>query len=340
VRYLRLLLVLCAVAAAAAGAYWWWFGRPVPVATVQPTRGDAAELVYANGVVEPRYWAKVTPLVRERIVGRCDCEGAEVTRGAVLGRLDTREAEATLAELEARRRLALAERDRVAALVGRNIAAAKDLDRTRSDLAQIEALIVGQKARLENYVLRAPMDGTVLREDGEVGEIAEPGEALFWVGRPIPRVVIADVNEEDIPRVAVGQRALLRSDAFVDRSLESVVDNITPKGDPVAKTYRVRLMLPDDTPLMIGMSVDVNIVVRVSADALLVPSVALDGDRLFVVEGGVAERRAVRPGIRGTEATEILSGLDPGARVISPYPETLADGARVETTAAAAGRAE
>lgn len=331
-RYLRLLLLLAALTAAGLGAYWWTV-RPVPVSVSVPSRGDAAEIVYANGVVEPRHWAKVTPLVRERIVARCDCEGAEVERGAVLGRLDTREAEAALAELEARRRLAVAERDRIAALVGRNIAAGREMDRARSDLAQVEALIAGQKARLETYVLRAPMDGTVLREDGEVGEIAAAGEALFWIGRPFPRVVIADVNEEDIPRVAVGQRALLRSDAFPGRSLESVVDNITPKGDPVGKTYRVRLMLPDDTPLMIGMSVDANIVVRVSRGALLVPSVAVQGEVLVLVEDGVARRRRAAVGIRGTEATEILSGISEAARIVTPFPEDMADGARVRIVA-------
>ncbi|TIU96484.1 MAG: HlyD family efflux transporter periplasmic adaptor subunit, partial [Mesorhizobium sp.] len=93
------------------------------------------------------------------------------------------------------------------------------------------------------------------------------------------------VNEEDIPRVEIGQRALLKSDAFLRQNLEAVVDSITPKGDPVTKTYRVRFRLPDDTPLRIGMSTDVNIVIRVSKNALLIPSVAVDGNKVFMVEG-------------------------------------------------------
>ncbi len=85
------------------------------------------------------------------------------------------------------------------------------------------------------------MDGVVLRRDGEVGEIAEAGQILFRVGVPKPLQVVAEVNEEDIPRVALGQTVLLRTDAFPDRRLEGKVREITPMGDVVAKTYRIKV---------------------------------------------------------------------------------------------------
>jgi len=328
VRILRSLFLAAVLAAAAAGGYWL-FLRPAPVVTVFPVRGDAAEVVYATGVVEPRTWAKVTPLMRERIIALCNCEGATVEVGAELARLDDREAQAALAELKARLRLAHDELERQIVLAGRNVASQQALDRARSELAQYEALVAGQTARIESHVLRAPSAGVVLRQDGEVGEIAEPGGVLFWVGRPKPLLVIADVNEEDIPRVAVGQRALLRSEAFAGRGLEATVDSVTPKGDPVTKTYRVRLRLPADTPLLIGMSVDVNIVVRVARGALLLPGLAVEDDSVVVVEDGIARRRAVAIGIRGTRDVEVLSGLADDAAVVSPFPAGLADGARV-----------
>lgn len=332
-RLLRLFIALAIVAAIAAASAWYAL-RPAPVSVATPTRGDAAEIVYASGVVEPRRWAKVTPVVRERVVEQCDCEGSRVETGDVLARLDASEAEAALAELEARVSLAQAEARRLAVLAERNAASQQELERARSEVSQLEALVAGQKARLESYVLRAPVAGVVLRQDGEVGEVADLGTVLFWVGDPTPLLVVADVNEEDIPRVEPGQRALLRSDAFANRELEAVVDSITPKGDPVSKTYRVRLRLPGDTPLMIGMSADVNIVIRVSRDALLIPSVAVDRDRVFVVEGEVAHLRQIGTGIRGTNGVEVLSDLDEAARVVSPYPQELTDGARVRIVAA------
>ncbi|WP_243369139.1 efflux RND transporter periplasmic adaptor subunit [Microvirga solisilvae] len=323
----RVLLVLVLLTAAAAA--YWRFSRSREVVTAAPTRGDAAEIVYATGVVEPRTWAKVTPLLRERIVELCNCEGESVKKGAVLARLDSRQPEATLAELKARQKLIAADYDRMAALVERRVASEQALDRARSERGQVEALIAGQETRLESYMLRAPMGGVVLRQDGEVGEVAEPGTVLFWVGEPKPLLIEAEVNEEDIPRVSVGQRAVLKADAFPDRVLEAKVDSITPKGDPVAKTYRVRLALPDDTPLRIGMTAEVNVIVQVSSNALLVPTNALRGGALFVAEDGDARRRDVKMGIRGASSTQILSGLNEGERVIVPFPEDLADGARV-----------
>ena len=96
----RLLIPLVLLLAAAAA--FWHFGRPQEVALVSLKHGEAAEIVYATGIVEPRTWAKVTPLLRERIVELCNCEGEAVERGAVLARLDSRQPEATLAELRAR----------------------------------------------------------------------------------------------------------------------------------------------------------------------------------------------------------------------------------------------
>lgn len=319
--------------AAAAGSVAWYAWRPAPVSVVAPVRGDAAEIVYASGSVEPRTWAKVAPVVRERIVEQCNCEGSRVARGDVLARLDDGEARALLGELEAREALARQEFQRLSVLAEKNAASRQSLERAQSEFGQIEALVAGQKARLETYILRAPSPGIVLRQDGEVGEVAELGTVLFWVGEPKPLLVIAEVNEEDIPRVEVGQRALLKADAFPGRNLEAVVDSITPKGDPVTKTYRVRFRLPDDTPLRIGMSTDVNIVIRVAKNALLLPSIAVEGNSVFVVEGDRASRREIRTGIRGTSGIEVLSGVDETSRIVSPYPAELDDGARVAISA-------
>ncbi|CAN7257839.1 efflux RND transporter periplasmic adaptor subunit [Bosea sp. LjRoot90] len=321
--------LLAAAAVIVAGGAYWSLSKPIAVATVAPKRGDAAEIVYATGTVEPRIWAKVAALVRERVIERCDCEGQRVEQGQILARLDSAQAEATLAELKARQKLATAEHDRLAVLVERNVMSLQALDRARSEMSQASALIAGQTARLENYVLRAPMRGTVLRRDGEVGEIAEPGTVLFWIGEAKPLRVVAEVNEEDIPQVKPGQRVLIRADAFPGRTLEGTVDSITPKGDPVAKTYRVYLALPGDTPLLIGMTVELNVIVRVAQNALLLPVAAVQGNAIFIVEGDVARRHELAIGIRGTGDVEVLSGLPEAARVIAPYPEKLSDGARV-----------
>jgi len=321
------ILVLILVVVAALG--WWRFGRGPQVTAVHPTRGTAVEIVYGTGAVEPLRWAKVASVIRDRIVFLCNCEGKTVKQGDVLARLDDRDVRAQLAELKAREDFSRREMERVTELIGRGAATVQAFERASMDLRQIQGLVSVQMEKINDYVITAPLDGVVLRQDGEVGEVAEQGQILFRVGMPKPLQVTAEVNEEDIPRVAVGQTALLRTDAFPNRQLSGRVREITPIGDPVAKTYRVRIDLPDDTPLKPGMSVEANIVTREKPNALLVPADAVQGNSVFLIQGNVVHKREVEIGIRGTRAVEVLSGLKESNRVASPAGTDLADGRRV-----------
>jgi RND family efflux transporter MFP subunit len=265
----------------------------------------------------------------------CYCECRIVAKGDVLVRLDDKEPRAQLEELKAREEFAKGEMSRVTALLGRGAATTQAHERIAMEMRQVQALISVQMEKLAYFTITAPMDGVVLRRDGEVGEIAEAGQVLFRVGVPKPLQIVAEVNEVDIPRVAVGQAALLRTDAFLDRHLKGSVYEITPMGDAVAKTYRIRIALPDDTPLIAGMSVEANVITREKANALLVPADAVQGASVFVIDGDRARRRQVTTGIRGTRAVEIVSGLKDGERVASPAPVDRADGQRVRVIAPA-----
>ncbi|MBL8687586.1 MAG: efflux RND transporter periplasmic adaptor subunit [Rhodospirillaceae bacterium] len=327
-RTLKVLFWL-AVLSAAGGVGAWWLQRPVEVEVVRPLRGTAAEIVYGTGAVEPYHWAKVTSLIRERIVELCDCEGRPVAKGAVLARLDDREQQAQLRDLKAREEFARRELARQTDLIGRDVTTRQALERATSDLRQIQAQIAVQLERLADYVILSPMDGVVLRRDGELGEAAEAGQILFRVGVPKPLQVVAEVNEEDIPKVAAGQAVLFRTDAFPDRRLDGRLREITPMGDAVAKTYRVRIDLPDDTPLMVGMSVEANIVTREKPGALLVPVVAIRDGAALVIEDDRARRRPVTVGIRGSRMVEVTEGLGEGDRLAIAPEGGVADGARI-----------
>ena len=326
------ILLVCVVLAAGGVFAWRWLDRP-RVETTVAAHGPAVRAVYATGVVEPVLWAKVTPIVRGRIKDICHCEGASVPEGAELARLDDSAEQARLTELAARETFLRQEAERYRLLVERGSASLQAYEQRSSELQQARAAVSAQRERLADFVLRAPLDGVVLRRDGEVGEIAEPGDVLFWVGPLRPLWVVADVDEEDIPLVGQQQTALLKADAFPDATPTGTVQQITPKGDPVNKSYRVRIALPDTTPLRIGMTVEVNIVVERKADALLVPASALRADSggrfVFAVEEGRAVVRRVAVGIVGTERIEIVDGIEAGMPILRDPPAGLADGDRI-----------
>lgn len=326
----RLLILLLAVAVAG-GAYYWRFLMPVDVPAVAVRRGTAAEIVYATGVVEPRHWAKIATLQRERIVEICDCEGRRVKKGDILVRLDDSKELANLAEMEARRSRLQGDVARAKALLDKQAGTRTSYEQVLTQLQEYDARIAAQQRRIDDLKLRAPMDGVVLRKDGEVGEIAinTGDEALLWIGEPKPLRIVADVNEDDIPRVKVGQKVLLRAEGYKEHILPATVADITPKGDPVNKVFRVYMSLPDDTPLSIGMSVEANIVVEEHQDVPVVPTEAVLSGTVFRIEGGRLRRAAFDPGIRGTRMVEVRAGLAEGDLVASPATAAFRDGMRV-----------
>lgn len=332
----RLLLGLAIVAAAAGG--WWALGRAPEVGLVSPVLGDAAEVVYATGNVEPVRWAKVTAVQRKRIVELCDCEGKTVAQGQVLARLDDAEERAILAELIARLDRHQADAARLKRLARSKISPEATYEEKQTQVREYEARVNAQKERIADLVLRAPMNGVVLRKSGEVGEIAGtgPGDVLFWVGEPLPLRITAEVNEEDILRVKRGQVVLLRHEGHDGPPLRAKVGETTPMGDPASKTFRVYFDLPDDTPLRVGMSVEANVVVREAKGVLLLPGETLGDGQVQVVEAGRVRLRPVTTGIRGTRMVEIVAGVGAGDQVISPFRRDLAEGSRVRPRAGAA----
>ena len=321
----RIIIPLLLLLLALAGA-WVWRSLPPSVAVATATTGPAVQAVYATGNVEPVHWAKVGPAVRARITAVLVEEGARVTDGQPMARLDDREAQHRAEEAEARANFAQEDLARVRTLVARDVASRAALDRAEAEARAVRAVAEAAKRRLDDYIVRAPSAGLVLRRDAEVGEVVDTPAALFWIGEPKPLRITAEVDEEDIAQIREGQRALLRADAFAGQVLNARVTQITPKGDATRKAYRVRLALPEDTPLMIGMTVEANIVLRETATAVLIPPAAFRGDHVFVVQGEVARRRQVTVGVQGPRAVEIRQGIAAGDVVVLDPPQSLKDG--------------
>jgi RND family efflux transporter MFP subunit len=300
--------------------------------TARIVRGPAVEAVYATGTVEPVRWAKVGPQGTGRIAEILAKEGDPVNRGTLLARLEDREARANVKQLAAREEYLRDEEARHRELFAKQLISRQVYEKAASDHEQaLEAFNAARQA-LADLALVAPLAGKVLRQDGQVGEVVTSASVLFWVGQSDRLWVVADVDEEDIPRIQPRQHVLIKADAFANQVLEGAVAEITPKGDPINKTYRVRVELPAKTPLTIGMTTEVNIVVREERNALLVPASAVVNNQLWTVRSGRAYRQPVKTGVIGDQMVQLLSGAAEGDTVILYPPATLKDGQRVRAS--------
>ena len=177
-----------------------------------------------------------------------------------------------------------------------------------------------------------------------VGQQVPSGAALLTVTDLGGLTVSAEVDETDVLLVERGTKATVELDALPGSRYPATVDSIdlapTTSGQG-GVSYRVRLALGNGSDgdggqaarPRPGMSAVVNLQVRTERDTVAVGSGAVlrgDGrDAVFVVEDGVARRRAVRLGAQGENLVQVLSGVEPGERVVIRDADRLKDGQAV-----------
>ncbi len=266
-------------------------------------------------------------------------EGQDVKEGQVLARLEDADLSSSVAELEARARYARQQLERYDSLFRRGLLARDRVDQARSELEAARAAVRRAAEQMGFMALKAPADGHIVRRDGEVGDFIPVNQAVFFLSdaRAPPRIT-AEVDEEDVALVQSDQKVLIKADAFPERVFEGRVSEITPKGDPVARSYRVRIRIPADTPLMMGMTAETNIIVAERHNALLVPSTAQSGSSLWLVRDSHLIEQPVKIGAKGPDRIEVLSGLTDHDQVVVQPWGSLKPGDKVRPVFAAPSR--
>ena len=321
----KLLLLVLALATVTLVASLYLLRKSGAIQVISPLRGPAVQAVYATGTVEPVMMLAVAPRASSTLMALLVDEGSRVTKGALLARLDDADIQEELTDAEAKAVFAQKEYNRQAALMKNNATSRHALDEANTAWQSAHATVEKIKTKLNYMSLRAPDDGTVIRRDGEIGELIDIGQPVFWLAGNDMRVA-AEVDEEDIALVKPGQQTLIRADAFPGEVFKGEVESITPKGDPVARSYRVRISLPLESRLMTGMTAETNIIIRENQQALLAPATALREGMVWVVINQMPEKRAVTIGAKNTDMVEIISGLAETELIIKNPSADLEEG--------------
>jgi len=334
------------------GAVLWlmWPGtnQQVGYQTEPVTRGDLVITVTATGTVQPTTEVDVSSELSGTLATVEVDYNDQVAVGQVLARLeDTRLAaqvqitEAALAAAEARvlsaassLREAKANYESQSALDERGITKRLDLiaylaarERAEAELAISEAERDTARANLEQSridlekaVIRSPIEGVVLDRSAEAGQIIASSlstPTLFTLAEDLRRMELrVDIDEADIGRVAVGNRAEFTVDAFDGRSFPAEITQVrfAPETTDGVVTYKAVLSVDNaDLLLRPGMTATATITVAEVADALLVPNAALrfsppvleeteDSSRGSGLLGLIMPRRPSAPSAGPTEA--------------------------------------
>jgi RND family efflux transporter MFP subunit len=336
----------------------------VQVATAQLLTGSeaAADLVATGYVV-----AQVKAAVASKGSGRLEVlkveEGDVVKAGEVLAILENSDIKAGL-DL-ARANLKVARADSVEAALNYNRqkelirtgattqdvvdAATAANDRAQAAMDVMRANIRASEVAMENTIIRAPFDGTVLTKNADVGEMVAPFAsassskgAVVTIADMSSLEVEADIAESNIYKVKIGQRCEIILDAYPGVKYQAFVKKIVPTADRSRATVMTKVAFKNvDSKVLPEMSARVNFLAAESqidpAEAkavITVPKTALttrDGGKVvFKMTGGYVQQQSVQIGRELGGVTEIISGVAVGDQVVLAPAGGMKTGDKVE----------
>ena len=377
-----ILLLIFAVVGKKAG----WFGKAatVKVAVENAEMRTIVETITANGKIQPEKEVKITPDVSGEIVELTVREGDHVEKGQLLLRIKpdiyiSQKDRSMAAISSARARLAQAEAQYIQAELSYNrtkqlydeqtisksefeqaeasySVAKAEVDAAKYSVISAEASLKEANETLIKTSIYAPMTGTVSMLLVELGErVAGTG---MMAGTEMLRVADlsrmeaqVEVNENDIPRVKLGDTATIAVDAYVDYKFKGIVTEMANSAkttgvsaDQVTNFDVKILVLPESYkeltdkgnthPLRPGMSATVDIRTEIKPGIITVPiqsvttrtdttkvtkTVSAEDIRtlVFITDGERALAKDVKTGIQDNSYIEIISGVSAGDRVIS-----------------------
>jgi len=228
-----------------------------------------AALIYHDKVqgdealsADDKQWVKDEAVLRLRAAEQA-IEAAQMHLNQVRGsaRAQMREADAAVQAATARRDLAQAQLDLLQAEP-----TAEEIAVAQADVAQAQIALDEAQVALERCELRAPFGGTIGEVNVRKGELVTPGEPLITLGDlNTLRVETTDLDEIDVARVAVGQRALVTFDALPEQVWSGHVTRVSPVAEPGAGGvhYTVVIVLDEIAPAVRwGMTAFVDIEVE------------------------------------------------------------------------------
>jgi HlyD family secretion protein len=206
----------------------------------------------------------------------------------------------------------------------------------RAQVAQAKAAADHAAEDVANATLRAPIRGTVLSRDVEIGS---PVSSILNLGANATLVmtlgdieqvfVRGKVDEADIGRVRLGQAARIRVETFKDKVFNGKVTQISPMGVEKDNVTNFEVRVSIDNPgqeLKANMTANAEIVLEEHPDALIIPEAAVTYDAqknafVEIVAPGTKSGRkkvAVKLGVGNGTKIQILDGLKQGDKIVLP----------------------
>jgi len=210
----------------------------------------------------------------------------------------------------------------------------KELAQAEASVKKAEATLELAKQRLEDSVIKAPINGVIANRFLDKGDTASQNSPFVTIVDMDVVKIIAKVPAQDSVDIKVGDQAIVKPDIYPGQSFVGTVTNVSPVIDRTSQTCDVEVEAPNpDYKLKPGMFTRVEMTTLQHKDVPVVPVEALvkEGDEtfVFVINNGKAAKNPVTPGITDGIRTEIVSGLKAGDEFILAGKYNLREGMSV-----------
>lgn len=323
----RTIWIIILLALIGGGIYYLTTKKKVSQYTTETARKmDVAQTVAVTGTINPENIInlafKVSGIVKEMNVA----VGDEVKKGQRLAKVDP---STLLAQLEASNQ-DIEYQDETYDFMKDNKGTYEREQREaqKALVKKAEALNRAARINVSETYLYAPIAGTIIKKNVDLGEIAVFNSTVLTVAEGEMEIE-TNVPESDIIKVALGQKANIAFDAFpVDVKFEARIFEIEPASTVIQDVvyYKVKLRLDNlDSHLKPGMSCDVDIKTAEKPNVIAIPlrAVKTEGGKKYVEilqdeKNQITEKVYVTTGLEGDDGiVEITSGLGGGEPVIT-----------------------
>lgn len=330
-----LLLAACSEKPAGDGRGGWGGGAATQVITstveMQPLVDEIQALGTANANESVEIRSRIPSLV-DRVAFE---EGELVTKGDLLVELESKEIIAGLALAEASLSESRSLYDRNQSLSASQAISASNLDQLLAEVKVNEAQVEAARARLANSRILAPFSGRIGLRRVSPGSFVNNTTVITTLDDVSTIKLDFSVPETFITVVEDGMTIIAKSVVYPGRVFEGKVASIDTRLDPVSRAVQVRAIIPnDDGAIKPGMFMTIDLQ-RSRGDVLVAPEQAIVPEGsvqyVFVVNDGVAEKRAVTLGRRIPGFVVISDGLSAGETVVTEGTGKIREGSAVES---------
>ena len=303
---------------------------PVEIATAMPR--EISSYYYTTATLEPERKVAVLAKIAGQVIELRVEEGARVSEGALLCRIEDTEPKLALEEA----RINLEKQEREFARIKKMFEEKLISDREYSDATyQYDVARNQHDAALTRYEytkVKAPFSGVVTQRFVEAGQNLAVGAQLFEVADTDPLLVRMYLPESELRAVSVGQQVSIEPDNAPGTRLSGRVVRIAPEVDE--RTGTVKVTAETDGGAMPGSFARVRVVTDTRQGTLSVPRRGLLSDAgeffVYVAEADSVRRVSVRVGYQNEEYSEVLSGVEEGDSVVVVGAGALRTGTKVK----------